>query len=121
MFFRLLAIAAVVGAVSGCAVQQTVPASPQVAEDREAEAAERGRQLAAGVCANCHAIGPAGASPRTEAPPFREIVRRRSLDELEAAFGDGLVTSHPAMPAFVFRASEIDDLTAWLETLKREP
>ena len=121
MFFRLLAIAALIGAASGCAAQQAVPGPPQVAGDREAEAAERGRQLAAGVCASCHAIGPAGASPLKDAPPFREIVRRHPLDELEAAFAEGLVTPHPAMPAFVFRASEIDDLVAWLETVKREP
>jgi len=121
MFFRLLALTAVIGAVSGCAAQEAVPGPPQVAADRQAEAAGRGRQLAAGVCASCHAIGPAGASPMAAAPPFREVVRRYPLDDLEQAFADGLVTSHPAMPAFVFRASEIDDLIAWLEAVKREP
>jgi hypothetical protein len=54
------------------------------------------------------------------APPFSEIVRRQPLDQLEARFADGLVTAHPAMPPFAFRASEIDDLIAWLDTLKSE-
>ena len=115
MFFRLLAIAAVIGASSGCAAQQAVPGPPQVAGDREAEAAERGRQLAAGVCASCHAIGTAGASPLKDAPPFREIVRRHPIDELEAAFAEGLVTAHPAMPAFEFQPQEIADVIAYLE------
>ena len=56
-----------------------------------------------------------------EATPFREIVHRYPLDQLEEAFAEGLVTGHPAMPPFVFRASEIDDLIAYLETVKAEP
>ena len=56
-----------------------------------------------------------------EATPLREIVHRDPLNQLEEAFAEGLVTSHPAMPGYTFRASEIDDLIAWLETLKMEP
>lgn len=82
------------------------------------EAAARGQGLAARACAGCHAIGPAGASPMAEATPFREIVHRYPLDQLEESFAEGLVTGHPAMPPFVFRASEIDDLIAYLETVK---
>lgn len=56
-----------------------------------------------------------------DATPLREIVHRYPLDQLEEAFAEGLVTSHPAMPEYIFRASEIDDLIAYLETLKAEP
>jgi len=56
-----------------------------------------------------------------DAPPLREIVHRYPLDQLEESFAEGLVTSHPAMPRYSFRASEIDDLIAWLQTLKTEP
>lgn len=42
---------------------------------------------------------------------------RRSLDDLETSFAQGLVTTHPAMPPYVFRASEIDDLIAYLDSL----
>jgi hypothetical protein len=44
-------------------------------------------------------------------------VDRRSLDDLETSFAQGLATTHPAMPPYVFRASEIDDLIAYLDSL----
>ncbi|WP_425987445.1 c-type cytochrome [Brevundimonas sp. TWP2-3-2] len=69
-------------------------------------------------CASCHAIDATGDSPLVVAPPFREIVRRRGSDDLAAAFEQGLVTTHPAMPPYVFGASQIHDLTAYLDTLR---
>jgi aminomethyltransferase len=87
--------------------------TPPLSAAFEIEAASRGRAIAVIGCASCHAIDPTGASAFPAAPPFREIVRRRSLDDLEAAFVKGLVTTHPAMPPYVFRASEIDDLIAY--------
>ncbi|WP_396593404.1 c-type cytochrome [Brevundimonas sp. R86498] len=83
-----------------------------------ADAAARGQRITSGVCASCHATGLTGDSPMAAATPFRVIVQRYPLDQLEEAFGEGLVTGHPAMPEFVFRASEIDDLMAYLQTLK---
>ena len=84
----------------------------------DAEAAARGATIARASCAGCHAIEAAGASPMAIAPPFRAIVRHRSSDDLAAAFERGLVTTHPAMPPYVFRANEIHDLTAYLDTLR---
>ena len=104
------------------AVHGSSPAAPFApGGDATAQAAWRGQRLASAACASCHAIGRAGASPMAEATPFREIVHRYPLDQLEEAFAEGLVTGHPAMPPFVFRASEIDDLIAYLETVKAEP
>lgn len=117
---RLAAALALMCAGCGGGVQGPVSKAAPAARDSAVEAVERGRRLADGACAGCHAIGPVGASPLAEAPPFRMVVRRRPLDQLEAAFAEGLVTSHPAMPARVFRASEIDDLIAYLETVKAE-
>jgi mono/diheme cytochrome c family protein len=117
---RLAAVLLALGAAA-CASREPPPAPATTRVDLQAEAAVRGHDLAARTCAGCHAIGPVGASPMPEATPFRVIVRRRSLDQLEQGFGEGLVTSHPAMPAFTFRASEIDDLIAWLETVRSEP
>jgi hypothetical protein len=56
-----------------------------------------------------------------DATPFREILHDYPMDQLEGAFAEGLVTAHPAMPPYIFRAGEIDDLVAYLETLKAEP
>lgn len=105
-------------ALAGCA-----PSGPDASPGRRMadEAVERGRFLATTTCAACHAVDRFDPSPMPDATPLREIVRRYPLDHLEEAFAEGLVTGHPAMPQFTFRASEIDDLIAYLETLKVEP
>ncbi|MFA4952448.1 cytochrome c [Brevundimonas sp.] len=74
--------------------------------DERLAAVERGHRYLVHACSGCHAIGPAGASPLPDATPLR------------AGFADGLVTSHPAMPSFTFRAGEIDDLMAYLDDLR---
>lgn len=93
------------------------PRSPLLSTAMNAEAASRGRAVAVSGCSSCHAIESNGSSTLLAAPPFRDIVVRRSLDDLETSFAQGMVTTHPAMPAYVFRASEIDDLIAYLDTL----
>jgi mono/diheme cytochrome c family protein len=122
---RTFIVGLAAAALSACAPSWPWPASPPRAPTASAdlglEAVERGRILAASACAGCHATGRTGSSPMAEAPPFRDIVQRRELESLEAGFAEGLVTSHPAMPDYVFRASEIDDLIAWLETLQANP
>lgn len=121
MFMPRLAAAVLALSCAACASQEPPAVATPQRPDMSAQAAVRGQQFAAQACAGCHAIGPDGVSPRPGAPPFREIARRYPLDQLEGRFSEGLVTSHPAMPAFVFRASEIDDLMAYLETLRTEP
>ncbi|MGZ9114668.1 MAG: c-type cytochrome [Brevundimonas sp.] len=120
MFMPRLAALAFAFGCAACASQEPPSRPASARPDIAAQAAVRGQQLAAQTCAGCHAMAGGGASPMVEATPFREIVRRYPLDQLEEAFAEGLVTGHPAMPAFVFRASEIDDLIAYLETVKAE-
>ena len=114
-------------ALVGCAphsarsVVQTAPMVPSPSwSSLDRQAAARGAAIADGVCAGCHAVGASGGSPYAAAPPFRDIVGRRPLGDIETAMAQGLVTTHPAMPPFTFRASEIDDLIAYLETLRRD-
>ncbi len=105
--------------IADSTVNLTVPRpAPSLSTAMDIEAAARGATLARASCASCHAIEAVGASPMAMAPPFRVIVRRRSSDDLAAAFERGLVTTHPAMPPYVFRANEIHDLTAYLNTLR---
>lgn len=113
--------AALLLSCAACTGVEPPPVVSPVRPDTTERAAVRGQQLATQACAGCHAVGAAGVSPMAEATPFRVVVRRYPLDQLEEAFAEGLVTSHPAMPAYVFRASEIDDLIAYLETVKAEP
>ncbi|CAN5291113.1 hypothetical protein BH09PSE1_BH09PSE1_29070 [soil metagenome] len=77
---------------------------PDLSTALEWEAASRGRAIAQVGCASCHAIQATGASPLPAAAPFRDIVQKRSLDDIEAGMAQGLVTSHPAMPPYAFRA-----------------
>lgn len=121
--YRIMALSF---AAAGCMGRPTPapiqePTSPSLASTLDAEAASRGRAIALVGCASCHAIDARGASPFPSATPFREIVRHRSLDDIEDAMAHGLVTNHPAMPPYVFRAAEIDDLRAYLQTLKSDP
>lgn len=121
---RFLAALFVVSAiVAGCSLPPPgveagrAPAAVAAPEELR-QAVLRGQQITAGTCASCHAIGPVGDSPMAAATPLRVIVQRYPLDQLEEAFAEGLVTGHPAMPEYVFRAGEIDDLMAYLQTLK---
>ena len=114
-------------ALQACVPPPTLPLEqadrplPSLSMALNSAAASRGRAIALVGCASCHAIDAGGASPFAPATPFREIVRHRSLDDIEMGFAEGLVTSHPAMPPYVFRAGEIDDLIAYLATLKTSP
>ncbi len=116
---RLAAVLAL--SCAACASPEPPSTPALTGADTTEQAAVRGQQLATLACSGCHAVSAVGDSPMAEATPFRQIVHRYPLDQLEEAFAQGLVTSHPAMPAYVFRASEIDDLIAYLETVKTEP
>ena len=125
MFANARAVTVILAAavLASCAASSPGPGTPAEAEPSAtaglaAEATERGRILTSTACAGCHATGITGDSPMSEATPLREIARLQPLDRLEAGFAEGLVTAHPAMPAYVFRAGEIDDLIAYLESLK---
>lgn len=116
-----LANACVLLASGSCSsIQVPPPPRPDAPGGVAAEAIERGRLLTSTACAVCHATGATGDSPLPDATPLRVIAHRYPLDQLEDAFAEGLVTSHPAMPGYNFRASEIDDLIAYLETLKAD-
>lgn len=108
---------------AGCAapVVQKSPPPAAAASAWRLESIERGRAITARTCAGCHAVGRTDVSPMPDAPAFRDVVRERPLDEVETAFAEGLVTAHPAMPRFTFRAGEIDDLMSYLDSLRAEP
>lgn len=78
-----------------------------------------GQQLAQNLCARCHAVGPAGASPVGDAPPFRQFSAMWPLEYLDEALAEGIMVGHREyeMPVFQFDVQEIADLTAYLEEL----
>jgi mono/diheme cytochrome c family protein len=83
--------------------------------------ADRGRAIAQKQCARCHAIGPEGASPMGLAPPFRNLSQRYPIEMLAEALAEGIVTGHPAMPAFALHPRDIDALLTYIDGLGSLP
>ncbi len=80
-----------------------------------------GRDLAITYCADCHEVGRGRTSPVAEAPPFREVVKRWPVEFLAEALAEGIsVNQHETvqMPEFAFESEQIDNLLAYLESLK---
>ncbi len=73
---------------------------------------ESGRRIAETWCKPCHAIG----SPRGTdvAQPFADIAAKRSAQSIGAFLAD----PHGAMPNIQLSRQQIDDVVAYMETLK---
>ena len=78
----------------------------------------KGRHALETRCSRCHAIGPEGASPHTEAPPFREVVKRYPPESLEESLAEGITSGHPDMPEFILAPDEIAAVVTYLHTLE---
>ena len=78
---------------------------------------DQGRQIANRWCAECHDI--TGMSPRlTEGPPSFLTVANRT-DTTAAGLRAFLHTPHGQMPNLALTRAEIDDLIAYVMSLKR--
>jgi mono/diheme cytochrome c family protein len=78
-----------------------------------------GRRLAQAQCGVCHAVGRTGASANPLSPPFRNLAARYPLSDLEEALAEGITVGHSGMPEFVFSPRQIDDLLAYMRSLRR--
>lgn len=77
----------------------------------------RGKDYAAQVCAECHAIGAGdGLSPNIAAAPFKEIAARPEMTAI--AISVWLQSEHENMPHIVPKAEELNDLIAYMMSLK---
>jgi mono/diheme cytochrome c family protein len=86
-----------------------------LALSRAAVAADvsKGAQLATQWCANCHVIDGSGSPTVQQGPPsFRSI--GLTGDQLRTF----LAHPHGAMPDLALSRTEIDDVTAYIETLR---
>ena len=102
---KVLLAAAIVSAVA-------LPAAAQTGR------AQRGLTFVQTHCASCHAIGRTGESPLKIAPPFRTLHTRYPVENLAEAFAEGITTGHPSMPEFVLDPAQINDVIAYLQTLR---
>lgn len=114
MKIRAMAAALAFMVTSGCATD----APPQPYDSLAPQAsAERGGRIAREQCGGCHAVGPAGDSAMAAAPRFRDMGVAYPVSDLQEAMAEGLVTAHPAMPAFTFEPDQIADLIAYMESV----
>jgi cytochrome c553 len=78
---------------------------------------EAGRGLVQARCASCHAVEMNGVSPRSEAPPLRDLYKRYPVDALRSAFLAGVHVGHRDMPAFRMPADEVEAVLAYLKSI----
>ncbi len=80
-----------------------------------------GKVLATTFCSVCHDISGGQQSPQAAAPPFAEVVTRWPVEYLAEALAEGISVNHQQalqMPEFAFEPEQIDNLLAYLESLK---
>jgi mono/diheme cytochrome c family protein len=102
---------------AGTAGGQTMSPRKEPAQKERAQV-QRGRLLLERGCSGCHAIGRAGLSPHSEAPPFRVLGQRYPIESLEEALGEGLMSGHPEMPEFRFSPSDVGAVIAYLKSVQ---
>jgi mono/diheme cytochrome c family protein len=101
-----LAAAGVLMAVTGC-FAQGVAGNPQ-----------RGHELSARLCANCHVVNSTPSAPvSTDVPSFSVIAGRP--DATPERIAGRINIPHPAMPGVSLTAAEIRDIVAYITNLRR--
>ncbi|MEQ8410346.1 MAG: cytochrome c [Erythrobacter sp.] len=80
--------------------------------------AAQGRAFAQENCAGCHALDD-GTSPNPNAPTLRRVANRLPEWVVEGSLERGVKLGHTSeMPVFVFEEGDVDNLLAYLETLR---
>jgi mono/diheme cytochrome c family protein len=78
----------------------------------------RGRRLVEINCARCHAVAETGLSPFAPAPPFREVARNYTQDEMVDGFMEGLAVRHPAMPDWDMTMDQAEAVATYIMALE---
>jgi len=74
----------------------------------------QGKRIAKRWCASCHVISPDQMQASADVPSFCDIAQRKSGGQLKVF----LMDPHPKMPDMSLTRQEIDDLVAYIESLK---
>jgi mono/diheme cytochrome c family protein len=91
-----------------------------VAEAQEPGNVTRGRTYAKERCAECHAIDKETEySPVRAAPRFERLANTPGMTGM--ALTAWLYSSHKTMPNLIVRGENLDDLVAYIRSLKRLP
>ena len=77
--------------------------------------AAAGKRTADVWCVGCHLVGTEQKAGLADVPPFPAIAKERTPEAIRAFLFD----PHPPMPSFRLTNKDIDDLTAFIESLKK--
>jgi len=85
----------------------------------DAASAARGKTLVQRECVSCHAVEPGQQSPNPKAPTFAAVANEPSATPYSLHVF--LQTTHATMPNFVIQSDDIDDIVAYIVSLKNQP
>jgi mono/diheme cytochrome c family protein len=96
----------------------TIPFVAGLASSAEAQTGDpgAGAAYAQQVCAKCHAIDQTGTSPEPTAPPFKDVANTPGMTG--TALRVWLSTSHPTMPNIIVEPTDMDNVIAFIVSLK---
>ncbi|MAP94315.1 MAG: hypothetical protein CMK07_05130 [Ponticaulis sp.] len=82
---------------------------------------ENGRAIVVENCTSCHAVGPDGESPRTDAPPLRYALSGLSAEALSDNFREGIHVGAVDMPDFDFGPRGTASVVAYIQSIQEAP
>ncbi|MGO8918466.1 MAG: hypothetical protein ACLQJR_21405 [Stellaceae bacterium] len=92
-------------------------AAATATEAQERGDARKGLSHARRVCAECHAVLPSETtSPNAKAPTFKAVANTPGMTA--TALTAWFRTSHPTMPNLIIDPDDMDDLIAYILTLR---
>jgi len=77
---------------------------------------QAGAAYAKQYCAKCHAIAAEDASPEHTAPRFKDVANTSGMTA--TALRVWLQTSHPTMPNIILEPNDMDNVVAYILSLK---
>jgi mono/diheme cytochrome c family protein len=101
------------------AVLAFAAATSFAATGASAASAVRGKTLVQRECVSCHAVEPGQLSPNPKAPTFAAVANEPSATPYSLHVF--LQTTHATMPNFVIQSDDIDDIVAYIVSLKQQP
>jgi len=103
--------------VSSAALMAALLATSQV-QAQQMDRPKRGHILAKQVCAQCHAVEERSVnSPNAAAPRFEDIANTPGMTAM--AISAALHTSHATMPNVMLDSDELNDIVAYILSLKQ--
>jgi tetratricopeptide (TPR) repeat protein len=99
-----------------------VKVATPISDEQDIGDARKGLGYARKICASCHnVLSNDAASPNRQAPPFKKIANTPGMSVTALTVWSR--TTHPTMPNLIIDASDMDDLIAYILSLRdrRQP